>query len=96
MGIDDVLGEKRLALLAIARQYGARNVRVFCSFTRGEADDASDLDLLVDLEPGRSLFDLGGMLEAMQTLLGMRVDIATERGLKERIRARVLQEAVTL
>lgn len=96
MHIDDVLGEKRAALLTIAHRYGASNVRVFGSFARGEADDTSDLDLLVDLEPGRSLFDLGAMLEAMQTLLGIRVDIATERGLKERIRARVLQEAISL
>ncbi len=56
----------------------------------------SDIDLLVELEPGRSLFDLGGLLMDMQDLLGQNVDVVTERGLRERIRERVLKEAVPL
>ncbi len=56
----------------------------------------SDIDLLVELEPGRSLFDLGGLLMDMQDLLGQNVDVVTERGLRERIRKRVLKEAVPL
>ena len=63
---------------------------------RGEADSKSDIDLLVDMEPGRSLFDLGGLLMDLQELLGHDVDVVTERGLRERIRERVLKEAIPL
>ncbi len=68
----------------------------FGSGARGEADAESDIDILVDMEPGRSLFDLGGLLIDLQELLGCKVDIVTERGLRERIRDRVLREAVPL
>lgn len=86
--------EKREDILRVASKRGASNVRVFGSVARGEADAKSDIDLLVDLEPGRSLFDLGGLLMDLQDLLGYNVDVVTERGLRERIRARVLQEAI--
>ncbi len=88
--------EKREDILRIASKRGASNVRVFGSVARGEADSKSDIDLLVDLEPGRSLFDLGGLLMDLQDLLGYKVDVVTERGLRERIRERVLKEAVPL
>ncbi len=68
------------------------NIRVFGSVARGEADSKSDIDLLVDLEPGRSLFDLGGLLMDLQDLLGHKVDVVTERGLRER----VMKEAIPL
>lgn len=87
---------KREEILQIAAEHGARTVRVFGSVARGEADTASDLDLLVEMEPGRSLLDLGGLLMDLQDLLGCRVDIVTEKGLRERIRDRVLREAVAL
>ena len=61
---------------------------------RGEADEQSDIDLLVEVEPGRSLFDLGGLRFEQERLLGCHVDVVTERGLKARIRQRVLREAV--
>jgi hypothetical protein len=96
MGIEDLLHEKRADILAIAERYGAHNVRVFGSVARGQADEASDVDFLVDLEAGRSLFDLGGLLMELQALLGHEVDVATPRGLKPRIRERVLREAVRL
>ena len=92
----ELLHEKREDILRIARKRGASNVRVFGSVARGEADSKSDIDLLVDLEPGRSLFDLGGLLMDLQELLGQKVDIVTERGLRERIRERVLKEAIPL
>lgn len=79
-----------------AARYGARNVRIFGSVARGEADNDSDLDVLVDLEPGRSLFDLGGLLMELQEIFGCRVDVVTEQGLRPRIRERVLREAVPL
>ena len=82
--------------MGIAAAHGAYNVRVFGSVSRGGADCASDVDLLVELEPGRSLLDLGGMLMALEGLLGWRVDIVTKRGLRSRIRQRILPEIVTL
>jgi len=93
---NELLYEKREDILRIASKRGAYNVRVFGSVARGEADSKSDIDLLVDLEPGRSLFDLGGLLMDLQDLLGQNVDVVTERGLRERIRERVLKEAVPL
>ncbi len=72
------------------------NVRVFGSVARGEADAESDIDLLVDMEPGRTLFDIGGLLMDLEELLGCNVDVVTEDGLRERIRERVLKEANAL
>jgi predicted nucleotidyltransferase len=94
--MDTALREKRDAILSLAARYGARNVRVFGSVARGEADERSDVDFLVEMEPGRSLLDLGGLLMDLRELLGRKVDIVTERGLKPRLRARVLKEAVPL
>ncbi len=96
MSLNKLLQEKREDILRIASKRGATNVRVFGSVARGEADSESDIDLLVDLEPGRSLFDLGGLLMDLQDLLGHKVDVVTERGLRERIRERVLREAKAL
>lgn len=90
------LRENREEILQVAAKHGARTVRVFGSVARGEADEASDLDLLVEMEPGRSLLDLGGLLMELQDLLGCSVDVVTEKGLRERIRDRVLKEAVAL
>ncbi len=84
---------KRDQIAQIAQQYGATNIRVFGSVARGDADDASDVDFIVDLEKGRSLLDLGGLLMDLQKLLGRPVDVVTEKGLRPRIRKRVLREA---
>ena len=92
----DIFQKKRGEILRIAGLYGASNVRIFGSFSRGDADDESDVDILVDLEKGRSLFDMGGLLMDLQTLLGRPVDVVTEKGLKPRIRERVLREARTI
>jgi len=96
MKIDTLLKEKRDEILRIAAKHGARNVRVFGSVARGDSDEKSDVDLLVDMESGRSLLDLGGLLMDLQELLGCEVDVITENGLKKRIRERVLSEAVAL
>ena len=96
MSLNELLQEKREDILRIASKRGASNVRVFGSVARGEADSESDIDLLVDLEPGRSPFDLGGLLMDLQDLLDHKVDVVTERGLRERIRERVLKEAIPL
>jgi len=96
MGIDELLKDRREDILRIAAQHGAHNVRVFGSVARGEARPDSDVDLLVELEAGRSLLDLGGLLMDLQTLLGREVDVVTDKGLRDRIRTRVLQEAKPL
>ena len=93
MNVNELVRNKREEVLRIARHHGARNVRVFGSVARGEATPDSDVDFLVDMEPGRSLFDLGGLLMDLQELLGRRVDVVTERGLRARVRERVLREA---
>ena len=88
--------EKKKEILKIAAKHGARNVRIFGSVARGEARADSDVDFLVDMEPGRTLFDMGGLLMDLRDLLGLEVDVVTEQGLKPRIRDRVLKEAETL
>ena len=92
----DQLQRNREQILRLAQKHGAYNVRVFGSVARNDADAKSDIDFLVDLEPGRSLFDLGGLLMDLQQLLDRRVDVITEKGLRSRIRERVLREAASL
>ena len=91
-----LLRAKREDVLRLAARHGARNIRIFGSVARGEAGPDSDLDVLVDMEPGRSLFDMGGLLMDLQDLLGCKVDVVTEKGLHWYVRARVLEEAVPL
>lgn len=96
MTLETLLRAKRDEILQICAKYGARNVRVFGSVARGEADEQSDIDLLVEFEPNRSLLDHAGLWVELQDLLGVKVDVVSERGLKPRIRQRVLQEAIPL
>ncbi len=83
-------------ILRIARENGATTVRIFGSRARGDASAASDLDLLIRLEPNRSLLDLVGMKLALEDFLGVRVDVVTEQALSPYIRAAVLAEAKEL
>ena len=96
MELLELVQSKRETILQLAARRGARNVRLFGSVARGEAGPNSDLDFLVDLEPGRSLLDLGGLLMDLQRLLDRKVDVVTEAGLRPRIRPRVLREARAL
>lgn len=96
MSFDELLRAKRESILETARKYGASNVRVFGSVARGEADQQSDIDLLVDMESSRSLLDLAALLVDLEELLGCKVDVVPEDCLRERIRDRVLKEAITL
>ncbi len=89
-----LLKEKREEILHIAARHGARNVRVFGSVARGEADAQSDIDLLVEFEPDRSLLDHAALWLELQELLGCKVDVVSEDGVKARIRDRVLREAL--
>jgi len=96
MGLNKLLQAKRDEILRIAEKHGARNVRVFGSVARGETDEVSDIDLLVDMEAGRSLFDHAALWLELEESLGCKVDVVSERGIKPRIRERVLREAVPL
>ena len=88
--------EVREEIRRIAAAHGAGNVRVFGSTGRGERDAASDLDLLVDMAEGRSLFDLIALSNDLEESLGVEVDVVTEASLSPYIRDRVLGEAVPL
>lgn len=96
MDVVKILKANRETILQMAARHGARNVRVFGSVARGEAGPESDLDFLIELEPGRSLLDHAALMLDLEQLLGCHVDVATERGLRDRIRERVLKEAVPL
>ena len=80
----------------IAAAHGAANVRVFGSVGRGEQDASSDLDLLVDMAEGRSLFDLIALSNDLEESLGLEVDVVTEASLSPYMRDRILDEAVAL
>lgn len=90
------LRKRRDEILAIASRYGAHDVRVFGSVARGDQRDDSDLDIIVRFEPGRSLFDHGGLLMDLQDLLGLKVDVISEGGMRPRFREHVMKEAVPL
>ncbi len=96
MNTVETLRAQRDAILRIAAKHGAANVRVFGSFARGEAKLESDVDLLLDFEPGRSLLDHAALVIELETLLDRKVEIGTTKGLKELYRARILDEAVAL
>jgi predicted nucleotidyltransferase len=90
------LTEKRDQILRIASQYGASNVRVFGSMARGDYRNDSDIDLLVDFEPKRSLMDHAGLVIELEALLGRSVEIGTPKGLRTDYKERILNEAVPL
>jgi len=93
MKLEQLVQAQREQILAIAHRNGARDVRIFGSVARGDSRPDSDIDFLVNLEAGRSLLDLARLLRELQTLLGHRVDVVTEAGLRPRIRPQVLKEA---
>jgi predicted nucleotidyltransferase len=90
------LEKARPEINRIAAAHGARNVRVFGSVPRGEAGRDSDLDLLVDMAEGRSLFDLVALSDELEEALGVDVDVVTEGSLSPYLRDRILAEAVAL
>lgn len=95
MGIE-ILADKRDEILRLAELHGARNVRVFGSVARGEADQESDIDILVHMEDGRSYFDLVDLWDSLQELLGRHVDIIDDDGLSPYLRDRILAEAIPI
>ena len=95
MTLEGLLKHKK-EILELSKKHGAKNVRVFGSVVRGTSTKNSDIDILVDLEPGTSLLDLGGLLMDLQELLKCPVDIAIARSLKPRIKDQVLKQAIPL
>lgn len=96
MTVLDDLKQKRRELLAIASRHGASNIRIFGSVVHGEEAETSDVDFLVDMEPGRSLLDLVGLQQELEQLLGRRVDVITERGINPYLEKQVIREAKPL
>ena len=90
------LRERRDEILSLAEKYGVYDIRVFGSLLHGDATPESDVDLLIKMEDGRSLFDLGGFVYDMTELLGRRVDVAEDTTVHWLIRDKVLEEAVPL
>src|SRR5262245_60635773 len=91
-----ILERNRNAIIELSSRHGAHNVRVFGSVARSQATSRSDVDILVDMEPGRSLLDMGALLMDLQDLLGRPVDLVTEKMLHPSIRERVLKESIPL
>lgn len=96
MRIERLLAEKRLDIARVATQCGARNVRIFGSAARGTSRPDSDLDVLVELDRGRSLLDIVALKQDLEDMLGVRVDVVTEAALSPYIRDEVLREAISL
>ena len=93
MILDNLLIRERDEILRIAAQHGATNVRVFGSVARGESKEDSDVDFLVRMEPGRSVFDLAALTVDLETLLGREVDVVPDDGIYRLLRKRILNEA---
>ncbi len=96
MYLNDLLKSRRDEILKIAANHGAHNVRVFGSVARGEEDAQSDIDLLVEFKRGTTLLGHAALIHDLEDLLGVKVDVVSEHGLRERVRDRVLSEAVAL
>jgi len=90
------LRQRREEILGCAAEHGARNVRVFGSTVRAESSAGSDVDLLVEMEAGRSLLDLVGLWQDLEDLLGVHVDVLSERGVSRHLRDRIAAEALAL
>ncbi|MCT7987565.1 nucleotidyltransferase family protein [Laspinema olomoucense] len=97
MIFNDLTPTLREQIKAIAAKHGAFNVRVFGSVARDEADQNSDLDLIVDYDLNKiSPWFPVRLIHELENLLGVKVDVVTANGLKDRIRDQVLQESLTL
>jgi len=96
MNLSQLIQEKRPQILEIAEGHGARNVRLFGSVARGEATETSDLDLLIEMAPERSLLDVVAIKQDLEELLGCKVDVVTEAAISPYLKDKVLNETVRL
>jgi len=94
MTLQELRATRRDEILALASSRGAKNVRVFGSVAPGDIDETSDVDFLVDLDPGRSLLDLCGLQRDLEGLLQSKVDVVSSRGLRDRVKQTVLRDAI--
>jgi len=94
--MDSIIHNHRQEILDIAHQRGVMNVRVFGSMSRNDAGPDSDVDLLVELESGRSGLALGGFLMDVADLLNRKVDVVTEKALHPKLRGKIVREAQPL
>lgn len=94
LAVGDLLEDKREAILQLMGEFGAENVRVFGSTARGEAGETSDIDFLVDFVPGYTIWKHIGLAQALEDLLGCKVDVAVEAALDERLRPNIMRDAV--
>jgi uncharacterized protein len=92
---DEIL-KRRDEIMAVARRYGASDIRLFGSIARGDANENSDIDFIVRFEPGRSLFDHGGLVMDLMDLLGVKVDVVSEGGIRGRWHDHLMREAMPL
>ena len=91
-----IIQAKRGEILEIGHRYGAHDIRIFGSIARGDQTEDSDLDIIVRFDPDRTLFDQGGFLMDLQDLLGVKVDVISERAMRPQFREHVMTEAVSL
>ena len=96
MKLKELILDKRDDILSISKQHGVSNIRIFGSVMRDDAGLDSDVDFLIELEKGRSILDLGGLLMDLQDLLGRKVDVVTEKGLHWYVKEKILKEAQPL
>lgn len=96
MFIADFIKKNRKAILDIAKRYGAKNVRLFGSMARGTNSESSDVDLLVNMEPGSSLLDIIAIKQDLEDLLGRKVDVVTENSISPYIKENILKDAISL
>ena len=92
----DDLRSRKAAVLRLAAKYGIQSVRVFGSVARGQAAAASDVDILVEFEQGRSLLDQVGFQQDLEAMLGCQVDVVVRGGISPHLEGRILEEAVRL
>lgn len=93
MKLDKLVEQEREQILQIANRYGAKRLRLFGSVPRGESTDKSDVDILVEFEPERSLLDHIALIQDLEELLGCKVDVVNEKALHWYIRDKVIKEA---
>jgi predicted nucleotidyltransferase len=96
MTLEELRSRHRDQIVELAHRRGAHNIRVFGSVARGDQRLDSDVDLLVDFEPGRSLLDLAGLWLDLEGTLGCKVDVVSSRGLRPRVESAVMRDAINL
>jgi len=96
MGIEEILKAKREEILRIARKHGVRSIRVFGSVARGEADEKSDVDFLIEVTGPTTPWFPGGLVADLEQLLRRRVDVVEPEGLYQPLREQILKEAIPL